>query len=325
MNAPKAGKAPERSLAHLPVGSFASIMGLGGLAIAYLLAHRLWGITALIGQGIAVFGLVIFMFILVTYTIKAVKFPAARAKEWAHPVQSAFVPAISIALLVLAIAFYSWAPGISAVLWWTGAVVQAILTLLTVRTWIHDAAIEQIHVHPAWFIPAVGNLIAPIAGVHHAPDIVVWYFYGVGVIYWIGLLPVVLARLFTAGTLPPRLVPTLAILVAPPAVAALSWVALGGSWTDALARVMMATVVFQLLLLAVQAPALRSTPFAISSWAYTFPLAAASSALLSSSVNGGYNYGWFAGVVLGVTTVVVGFMVWRTVIAVARGEICRPH
>jgi tellurite resistance protein len=66
-------------------------------------------------------------------------------------------------------------------------------------------------------------------------------------------------------------------------------------------------------------------PFAISSWAYSFPLAALSAGLIGSSASGGIDYGWFAALVLAVTTIVVAALAVRTGIAVARHEICRPE
>jgi tellurite resistance protein len=322
---PAPSPAPQRSLAHLPVGAFTSVMGIGGLAIGLHGASERWGLSPWIGWGVAFLGLATFVVVAVAYLTKANMFRVALATEWKHPIQAAFVPTISISLLVLSIAFYSWSPLLSAILWWPGAAGQAVLTLMTVRTWISHDAIEAAHPHPGWFIPAVGNLVVPLVGVHHAPATVAWYFFGVGFLYWIALLPVVLVRLFTAGSLPPRLMPTLAIFVAPPSLAALSWVALGGSWLDPFSRIMMGVLVFQLLLLAAQYPVLRKTPFAITAWGFAFPLAAATSAVFGSTNRGGVDYTWLAAALLAITTVVVAVVGVRTTIAVAKGKICLPH
>ncbi len=312
-------------LEDFPIGTFAIVMGLAGTAVAWLKASALWSVTPLVGHGLAVLALAVFAVIAGAYLVKAIRHRGVVAAEWGHPVKSAFTATIPVSLLVLAISFLEWAPGFAAVLWWTGALLQAAVTLWVVRTWIADARIEHIHIHPAWFIPAVGNMVAPIAGSTLAPPVVNWYFYGIGIVYWLGLLPIVLRRLFTVGTLPPRLAPTLAILIAPPAVAALSWVRLGGSFDDPLVKILLGVGVFQLLLLAVQAPALRQMPFAISAWAYSFPLAALTAALIGSSVSGSIDYGWFAGLVLALTTVLVAALAVRTGIAVARHEICQPE
>lgn len=315
----------ERSLAHLPVGSFAMVMGLSGLAVAWLKAGELLETGPVIGHSIGVLALAIFLFISVGYLIKAVRFPSALVAEWSHPVRSAFTATIAISLLVLAVVFENWIPVLSAILWWAGAALQAGITLWVVRTWITDAAIQPVHVHPAWFIPAVGNIVAPIAGATHAPAVINWYFFGVGAVYYLGLLPIILTRLFTVGTLPPRLVPTLAILIAPPAVASLAWVRLGGNWDDPLVKILIGVGLFQLLLLLVQLPALRAVPFAMSSWAYSFPLAALATAMLASTLGGGFEYTLAATALLLVTSAAVLLMLVLTGISALRGEICRPE
>jgi len=126
--------------------------------------------------------------------------------------------------------------------------------------------------------------------------------------------------------IPPRLAPTLAILVAPPAVAVLSWVRLGGSWDDPLAYMLLGVVIFQLALLASQANALRRVPFAVSAWAYTFPLAAAASALFAAYEHGATAFAAWVGVAaLATATVLVVGLGWRTGVAIARGELTRAE
>ncbi|WP_430868826.1 SLAC1 anion channel family protein [Demequina aurantiaca] len=315
----------EPRLQHVPLGAFAMVMGLAGTAGAWHLAGERWDLSPWVGRGVAVFALGVFALAAVAYGAKAVRFPRVVASEWAHPVKAAFSATIPVSLLVLAIAFKDWEPGLAEALWWAGAVGLFLITLMVLRTWIHDAAVQPAHIHPAWFIPVVGNLVAPIAGVDYAPEPVNWYFFGVGIVYWAGLLPVILTRLFTVGTLPARLAPTLAILVAPPAVAALAWNRLGGSWDDPFSRILVGVMTLQVLLLAVQANTLMRTPFAISSWAYSFPLAAASSAYLSSSLHGGFDYNWGAGVMIAATTAVVAALLIRTSLAARRGAICQPE
>lgn len=318
--------APEHDrVENFPIGAFAVVMGLAGSAVAWLKATALWAVPALVGHSLAIVALAAFAVIAGAYAVKTIRFRDAVIAEWSHPVKSAFTATIPVSLMVTSVGFLEWAPGLASALWWTGAALQAGVTLWVLRTWIADARIETVHVHPAWFIPAVGNLIAPVAGSVLAPAVVNWYFFGIGVVYWLGLLPIVLTRLFTVGTLPPRLAPTLAILIAPPAVGALAWVRLGGSFDDPVVKILLGVSVFQLFLLGVQATALRRTPFAIGAWAYSFPLAALTSALIGSSAAGGIDYGWFAPLMLVVTSGVVVALAVRTGIAVARHEICRPE
>lgn len=315
------------SLAHLSVGAFAMVMGIGGLAAAWNKAAASWGpVPTLVGAAFAWLALAVLAALLLAYAIKLARFPRAVAAEWRHPVRSAFTAAIPVSMLVTSVALLDHAAPLSAALWWAGVSLMAIVTVSIVRTWIVDAQIESVHVHPAWFIPVVGNMVVPIAGVSHGPEAVSWAFFGVGLIYWLGLLPIVLRRLFVEGTMPARLTPTLAILVAPPAVASISWVKLGGSWTDPIATVFLALTMFQVVVLTTLIDKLRKVPFALPSWAYTFPLAAAAVALIAAqSAGAGGLYGWFGGAVLGVATALVLFLAALTARGFANGHLLQPE
>ncbi|WP_088287885.1 SLAC1 anion channel family protein [Kineosporia sp. A_224] len=321
--APAAGAAAR--LEHLPVTVFAIVMGLAGTSLAWQRATRTGHVTPAVGTGLAWLAAGVLAVVASAYLTKVVRhLPAVRA-EWRHPVKLAFVPTATISLVILAAAFLDTAPTFSAVLWWVGAPAQLVLTLDVLRTWIGDPRFTLDHVHPAWFIPVVGNLVVPLAGVAHGPRQMSWFFFSVGLVYWLALLPIVLGRLVLGGALPGRLSPTLAVLVAPPALAALAWVRLGGTFGDAPSQILLDVTLFQLLLLATQAPALVRLPFAISGWAYTFPLAAAASAFFGAGAAGlGAGFTWLGATVLAVLSLVVAGLGARTLLAVRRGELCLP-
>lgn len=314
-----------RRLAHLPIGVFAVVMGIGGTSLAWRRAVPALHAPRLAADALAWTALVVFVLIAVAYLSKVVLHPAAVRAEWRHPVALAFAPTSSIAMLLLATAFLDTAPTLSAVLWWPGAAAQLVLTLDILRVWISDQRFRPQHVHPAWFIPVVGNLVVPLAGVHHAPLDVSWFFFGVGLVYWLALLGVVLNRLFVGGELPSALAPTLAILIAPPAVGALSWRLLGGSSGDPFGKVLIAVAVFQALLLLTQVRQLLRVPFALTTWALSFPLAGLATALLSA----GYDaddlaHLWLGTLALITVSVVIAALAARTLIAIRRRELCRP-
>lgn len=343
-------------LAHLPVTFFAVVMGVAGLALAWQRAG-----TLLVGPGAAPAGavvgpaagpvvgtvgvgvgaaafwlaLVLFAVIAAAYLAKIVRHPAAVRAELRHPVRIAFVPTATIALLLLGTSGLGVAPGLATVLWWAGAVGQVVATLAVLSAWISLPTFTAGHLTPAWFIPVVGLVVVPLAGVQVAPPEVSWAAFSVGVLFWIALLPLVLGRLFVhPEPVPGQLLPTLAVLVAPPAVAALAWVRLHGGEVDQVARSLGAVAVFFTLLLVLQAGRLRRIGFFLSWWAYSFPLAAlsvvvtvlAADADADAAVGAGRaGWAWAARAVLAVVTVLVVALAARTVRGVRRGEICVPE
>lgn len=325
MTASPPAPAPASRLAHFPVPFFATVMGLSGLTIATHKVESLWGAPH--GPATVLFVLTLGGFALVAglYALKALRHPRAVLAEWDHPVRISFFPASSIGLILLGSAALPVNADLARALRGTGAALHLALTLAVMRAWIDHSRFEVAHTNPAWFIPVVGNVLVPVAGVGFAPADVSWFFFSVGLVFWAVLLTIVVYRLIFHPPLPGKMVPTLFILLAPPSVAFLSWVALTGG-VDAFGRILYFTAVFFFLLLLTQLPKFARVPFAMSWWAYSFPLAAFTIATLAMGERVQSVAYMMAGQGLyGLLVLVVGGLALRTLAAVGRGEICTPE
>lgn len=314
-------------LSHFPVTFFATVMGFAGLSLAWHRAGAALGAPQIVGEVLFWIALAAYAVVLATYLGKVVRHTAAVRHELHHPVRLAFVPTSTIALLLLATAGQDVAPGLAAVLWWVGMIGQLILALYVMSAWISRPTFGMQHVTPAWFIPVVGMVAVPLAGVTFGPIEVSWFFFSVGLVLWGALLPMVLTRLFIHDQpVPAQLLPTLAVLIAPPAVAFLAYLRLGTGNLDAASRVLFYTAAFFALLFVAQVGRLRRLPFFLSWWAYAFPLAGLSVAttVLGREIDSGFLRGtaWF---LLFVVTGLVALLTVRTVSAVAKGRICVPE
>jgi tellurite resistance protein len=301
---------PTPSIAHMPVSLFASVMGIGGLAVAWRRAADVFGVSPGIGKVLTWVALVVLAVVALAYGSKVLRALSAVREEWSHPMKMAFVPTVTIGPMVIAATLLPEHPRLAEVLFWPGAVGQLILTVAIVRTWIGSPKMRTEHIHPGWFIPVVGPIVVPLAGVAFAPAEVNWFFFSIGLVYWIALLPLVLGRLIAAEPLPPRMLPTLAVLISPPAVGSIAWVKLGGHWGDPVSTILLSVAVFQGILLLSQIPQLAKAPMGPANWAYTFPLAALTAALLADAAATGCGVCKWLGVgFLGLTSAVV---VWVT-------------
>lgn len=312
-------------LAHLPVGVFATVMGAAGLTLATeRMAHDL-ALLAPIAVSLLVLTALLYAALLGIYAVKFVRHRDAVRAEWHHPVRISFFPTITIGLLLVATALAPHAPAFAEPLWLLGAIAHLALLLAVIASWIEMQHFEPVHLNPAWFIPAVGNVLVPIAGVPLGWIELSWFFFGIGMLFWIVLLTLVFNRLVFHHPLPARLLPTLCILIAPPAVAFIAWLRLTGE-VGALGRMLFAAAVLFFLVLLVQAPKLLRLPWALSFWAYSFPLAALTIAtslagerlaqpLLSAA-------GWLLYFVL---AAVIGALAVRTVKGALIGELLRPE
>ncbi|MBS3935480.1 MAG: SLAC1 anion channel family protein [Sulfuritalea sp.] len=318
--------APHSRLAHFPIPLFATVMGSSGLAIAWQKAGAVLGLPAQVGLALQWWALALFGAIALGYLAKLVFHPDAVKHEFAHPVRLNFFPAISISLLLLATAFAASLPGFARGMWMLGAALHLGFTLIIMSSWIHHTRYDIKHANPAWFIPVVGNVIVPVAGVGFAPAAVSWFFFSIGLVFWIVLLSIVMYRLFFHEPLPERLTPTLFILIAPPAVAFIAWFRLNGGHIDAFAQILYHVALFFTLLLAANALRFFRLPFFLSTWAYSFPLAAITIAtLIMAGQGGGFFLVALAGVLLAVLSVVLLLLTIRTFQAMLRGELCVPE
>jgi tellurite resistance protein len=309
-------------LPHFPIAWFAMIMGLSGLTIAWRKAEELMGLGVAVSPWLLGLSTLLFVLLAVLYGAKALKYREAVAKEWAHPVKMNFVPTFSIALILLSIAWLPHSAPYSKLLWLLGAALHLVLTLHVITQWMHHSRFEIVHLNPAWFIPVVGNILVPIAGVSHAPAEISWFFFSIGVVFWPVLLTIIFYRVIFHGSLPERLMPTLFILIAPPAVGFLSYVKLTGG-LDMLALVFYYSALFFTLLLFAQLAWFARLKFFLSWWAYSFPLAAITVAtFVMYELGGNLLFARLASILLGVATVVIAGLLLRTAVAVAKKEIC---
>jgi len=312
----------ESRLRHFPIAFFSIVMGLAGLAIAWTRAEAAFHAPAAIGNALAWLTALAFIVIALAYIAKLASHREDVARELRHPVRLNFFPTISIGLLLLAIVFLERHAPAARALWVVGTALQLGFTLYVMNAWLHRTGIEVAHVNPAWFIPVVGNVLVPIAGVRLFPVEISWFFFSLGILFWLVLLTIVMYRLFFHAPLPERLAPTLFILIAPPAVGFIAWFALTGA-VDAFARVLYYSALAFTLLLASNAARFLKARFFLSAWAYSFPLAAMTIAtLLMARVVGGVGFEGRAPVLLTVLTVVVALLLARTALAISRREIC---
>lgn len=310
---------------YLPVATFATIMGSAGLTLAWERAAQLFDLPLLISELLLAFTSALIILLGVSYAVKFFRFREEVCKEFNHPIKVSFFPAYTIGLMLLAAAFHRYEPQISLLLWSIGAAGQLVLTLFLMNRWIHHSKTEINHTTPAWFIPIVGNIIAPIEAVSLGFADIGWFFFSIGLVYWIVLKVLVFNRILYHDPLPQNLLPTLFILIAPPAVGFIAYQRLTGGAYDALAHVLYHTALFLVLLLVTQIGRFARLPFFISWWAYSFPLAAFTIAsMLMYEHTQAEVMRWLSGAMLALITILIGLLAWRTLRAALSGALFKP-
>jgi tellurite resistance protein len=316
----------ESRLSHLPISLFATVMGLAGLTIATAKMEHQLGVDASASLFLLGVSALVYASVFIAYLTKLIQFPHAVGHEFNHPIRLSFFPASSIGLILLSIAVLPHAANVAFWLWSIGSVVQLLFTLIILSTWMHHERFQVQHSNPAWFIPIVGNILVPIAGVQLGYEEVSWFFYSIGLIMWLPLFGVLLNRFFFHPMLPSKLVPTLFIMIAPPAIGFVSWMSLHHGVLDDVGRILYYFALFVTLLMLTQVKHFMKVSFALPWWAYSFPIAAISIAtmIMYEKVGGE----WFEDlsiVLYAVLVVLLATLVYKTVVAMLAKKICVPE
>lgn len=265
-----------------------------------------------------------FLAIAMIYILKIIRHRQAVFAEIRHPIRLNFFPAFSISLLLLSAA-WDQHQALSQSLWISGAAIQLSLTTYILNGWINHTHYKLIHANPSWFIPVVGNIIVPVTGVHLGYTEISWFFYSIGIVFWIILFAIVMYRLFFYEPLPPRMIPMLFILLPPPFIGFVSYTSLIGG-VDSFARVLYYVGLFLSILLLSNIVRFMKVPFSLSSWAYSFPVAAFTIATAKMSIFfPNVFFITLTPILLGLVTLLITWLVVRTIKAIIKQEICTPE
>lgn len=311
----------KEKLQYFPITTFAIIMGLSGLTIVLGKFYHMQWLPEFPFKIFLFFTFALFLFFTVTYARKAVNHWEEVLKDFNHPIRINFFSAFSISFILLSIAFLSYWPFLSMVLWWVGVILHTVIMLHTIKFWIQQN-FEIKFMNPAWFIPVVGNILVPVAGVEFMPQAFSFIYFAIGFFFWIILFAIFLNRVIFHHQLPQKFIPTLFILIAPPAVGFIAYIRIAQSW-DAFAVFMLFIAYFFVALLISLRKSFYKIQFFISWWAFTFPLMAmtlASIVAYQVSAIAMYKYVSFFMAVIAVFF--ISLVAWKTIGKVKLGEIC---
>jgi tellurite resistance protein len=309
-------------LKNFPISFFSVVMGLTGFTIGLQKAVVLYGLPTELPTFFLGLSSTIFLTIALGYSLKLWFSCDEVKKEFNHPIKINFFPTISISLLLLSVAFLPINPEISRYLWYTGTILHFIITVKIIGAWMHRDTFKIHQMSPAWFIPAVGNILVPVAGVSLANPEISWFFFSVGLCFWIILLTVFFNRMFFHESLTEKLLPTLFIVIAPPAIGFISYVKLTGG-IDSFSKILYYFALFLALLMLSQLTIHYKIRYYLSWWAYSFPLAAISiaSVLMYHETKMSCYKNIFS-FFMTLLSLLIVLLIYKTVRAIINKEIC---
>lgn len=309
-------------LRHLPLPLFAVPMGLGGLGLAWREAAVVLDAPEAVGEGVLAVMALAWLLIAALHGLRAARHGDAVLAELRHPVRASFGGAPTIGVMLLAAGIAPYAEGAAAMLWCVAVPLHLGAAVVLLRRMLGGRA-EAAMLAPPLLIPMVGNILAPVIGARLGFPVLSWMMFGVGLFLWLALQPLLLHRLVAGPPIPQALRPSVAILIAPPAVGCLALYALQGEVTPpALALFGLAVLVAAVV--AAMIGDFARLSFSLVWWSFTFPTAAFAIALMVTSPATGLPAPALWAALLAVTAIVL-MVAWRTLQAAWRGAFLRPE
>lgn len=298
------------------------VLGLIGFTLALQKSEQIFNYPRNIYGFFLYFTLVVFAIILIVYIIKIIKFPREFKKEFLHPVKINFFPILAKIFLILSIVFLNINMFGSKISWIIGTVLQLFFSIVILSIWIRHSTFKAQHLSPAWFMPIVGNVMVPIAGVAHGFVELSWFFFSIGLVMWLVLFTIVFNRMIFHDPIPDKLIPTFFIIFAPPAIAFIASVKLFGS-VQPMGKILYFISLFFFMLIIAQVKLFSKIKFYLSWWAYSFPTSAISIAtMLMYHESGLLFYKYLSFSLLTILFLIIFYLIVKTLKAIQHKEIC---
>ena len=307
---------------RIPPNLFGIALGLAGLASAWRATEPVLGTPHVLPDAIDILAAVAWLVLVIRYLAQG---PRQIRADLADPVLAPFVSVAPVAAMLLSTALASHATQAGRILVMVFLGVTVALGGWLTGQWI-VGDLDQEKAHPGYLIPTVaGGLVGAYAAAEVGLPRLAEASFGLGVVCWLVLGSVVLNRLFFRRWLPDPLAPTLAIEVAPPALAGLAYFALDGRVASLPACALGGYTVLMALVQLRLVPRYRKLKFSPGFWAFTFAYAAAVTyAIQWVTIEHPPGARLLAGATAGPLTGLIAAITIRTIRAARRGELLPP-
>jgi tellurite resistance protein len=309
-------------LRGVPPNFLAIPFGLAGLGVVWRTMADGYGAPNAVANVLLVMATVTLIEVVVAQLARGPRQIAADLRDSAL---SPFVALAFIVPIVIAGGVVSVAPSLAKSVFIGALIPAALMGGWLTGQWIAgDLDINK--AHPGYFLPTVAGgflsaQVAPHVGLHSLGMLC----FGVGVGCWLLLGSVILNRLLFTSLPPAALMPTLAIEVAPPAVAGNAYFALHGLRADTASYALAGYAVLMVLVQVRLLPLYLRLRFTPGFWAFTFSWSAvALLALHWLALAHPADQRALAWLVCSAVTVLVAGIAVRTVVALARRDLVTP-
>ena len=259
---------------RFPLISLAIPFGTAGLCSMWTAACADFGLPVWAPVPIWIIAAVAWVWAIVAHAVRGSKSPDSFASQLRNPVEGPTAGLIPVVGMLLGTELYHFAPIPGIVLILVSIAVAALFLGWLIALWMR-AGIGLDSVHGGYLLPtgAAGFVAATGAATAGMTALAIACL-AVGLLWWVIITAVLTGRLMSNPVLPAPLVPSLAVLLAPPVVAGGAWFAIAGPVGDPIQLAFAGFTAVALLTQFALIPVYRKTPFTLGFWSFTFPLAA---------------------------------------------------
>jgi tellurite resistance protein len=258
----------------IPANFYSIAFGLVGLARVWHLAGSLYGLSAEIGDALFLVAAVVFLLFFAALAIKLVLAPKTVLADLTDPAIGPFFSLLPITGMLLAVGLEPYTFETARALFLVFFVAMLLLGGWYTGRWI-VAALDADTFSPGYYLPTVaGGLLGADSAASFGLTGLGWMSFGVGIISWLMIGPIIFNRLYLRPGLPAALIPMLAIVIVPSVIAGNAYFVLTGGRIDLLAYVLAGYTVLMALVQLRLVPLYLKLKFSPGWWAFTFSYAA---------------------------------------------------
>ncbi|HEY1532190.1 MAG TPA: transporter [Galbitalea sp.] len=260
--------------ARIPLNTFAIGFGLAGLAEVWDTAGTSLGFPREIGQSFWLAAAIAWVWLIVAHVVRGSRSGDSLAAQLRHPAQGPIASLVPTTAMLLASELLTVSRPAGLALFLVSVTASALFAGWLIGTWLQGGLLLD-SIHGGYLLPTVaaGLVGADVAG-QAGLTTLGWALFGVGAFFWLVMTVLVVLRLALRPSLPDPLVPTVMILVAPPAVGGIALFSLGGLAVSIGAAMLLGLTVLLVLVQLAFLPRYRRLTFSLGFWSFTFAIAA---------------------------------------------------
>jgi tellurite resistance protein len=282
MTTTRPGTTPNRiPLNRIPLNTLAIPLGLTGLAEVWSAGAHDLALPRIVGEAFWIIAGIAWVWMIVAHAVRGARSAAPLSSQLAHPIQGPIAALVPIVGMLLGGNLYGFWPIGGLVLALASIVVAVLYAAWMLSFWMRGE-LQLENIHGGYFLPTVaGGLVVGVTASQLGLRSLAIGALIAGVFFWLILFAMLIARLALRPALPGPLVPTMAIMLAPPAVAGAAWFGINGGRIDPIEDGLAALTVIMVLLQVALLPLYRRLSFSLGFWSFTFPVAYAAAYALA--------------------------------------------